>query len=240
LTLGTQIKTKTGVVKALKFYKPDARDSSYVLSVWSNSTTKIFSTNYKSKTTGWQRIPVNIPLNEGVYTVSVFNPVGRFSYRKTTFPRTRGSITGQAGKSVNGNGFPSDSTSETYYVDAVIAAAPVVPLSVKVLPDTITVPYGKNVTLTGTIIGQYTSFGWEVLEQTGQMTIAGITTLNPIVSCKDSSGCSIRIMLTATDANGIQQSELSDVYVLPHPEQWIGVITRGGKILWLKNVVILD
>ena len=132
--IGTQIKfSKSGTINALKFYKTESGSTTYTLSLLNSAGIKIFATSYKNTATGWQRVLVNIPIEAGTYTLAVNNP-GRYSYKKTVFPRTKGSITGMFGafRYLETSSWTLNST--TYFVDAVISYPAIVPLSVSAVP----------------------------------------------------------------------------------------------------------
>lgn len=243
LTIGMKFTPgSSGRVKALKFYKTDATVSTIVL--WDVMGLKLVQGTISG--IGWQRLATDIPVTSGnTYTISATTNPGRYGYVATLWPIKKGQLTGVQGYYSYGTAIqiPTIKSANSYFLDVVVQSSAIVqiPLTVKVLPERIDSPYTTNpIKVTGNISGSYVSFKWEVLEQVNNITVSDTNTLTPVIHPNDSSGCSMRLSLTAIDVNGIEQYEYMDVYVMPSNDQIIMVGTRGGKFFYIRRVVIID
>lgn len=224
-----------GKLQAVKFYKTDAGSATYKISVWSMDGTPLSGSQISTTATGWQRIAIDIPVSIGQsYVIGIYNPVGKYGYKNNALPL------GFAPSGLRGNttGFPPNSTLTSYYIDAVfLKPASSIPLSVKIVPESSTWEYGTDsIRLAGKITG-HTSYKWEVVDSLGTMIITGLNTLNPIVTPKDEGGIYVRLMLSAKSTVGEEQAEITDVWVLPNKNERVGIITRSGRVLWLRPVI---
>jgi len=221
-TIGTDISTTDGTITAIKFFKVNSSTASHTINVWSNSTTKIYSQNYSSATTGWQRIPVNIPVSAGTYTVSVFIPISGqiYWYKKTVFPKTSGTITGKVGRFGYTSGFPASTSTTSNYVDIVFKQKVVIPLIVNAGKDSTAVWPCDSIKIQGTISGDNPKFIWTIDNQWGDVSVSGLTTLTPVVHFK-APDSGVSLILTGSDANGTTSEHGAVISVMPDFEPYI-------------------
>lgn len=237
VTLGMKFTTANpGVITALKFYKTDSRTGEYQLAVWDGSGVKLAMVPVSTTATGWIRVPVNISVGGGSFTIGVYNPYGRYGFRNSVYPRTKGQLTGNTGAFENGNAFPGRTSGSCYYLDVVFKAGSVQPVSSTVTPDSVNISFPWNlVTLTATATNAV-SYGWRVEDSTGTWIIDSTNRLKPIITAK--SYGNLFLVFTATGANGQQWSSISILYAEPDPNKILGYIMEGGKTFFRKAIVV--
>ncbi len=238
-TLGMEYQvSKSGTIKAVKYYKWQLSSKPDTLTIWDASGGIWFKQAWKPTVIGWQRIPCNLAASVGVkYIAGVYNNDTRYGFRTGVYPRVRGSLTGNAGKF----GYPSAmpvNGGDCYYLDIVFKADAQPPVTASVTPNIAVYEYGiDSIKIIGKVENA-ASFQWEIVDSVGSSSVRGLTTLSPAIYPKDQEGCSVLLMLTATGIDGIQRSAMCDITVKPDPNEQVGIITRSGKILWLKQIIV--
>lgn len=236
VTLGMKFTTTSpGVITAFKFYKTDNRTGEYQIGLWDNSGTKLAMVPVSTIATGWIRVPVNIPVGGGSFTIGVYNPYGRYGFRNYVYPRTRGQLTGNTGSFENGNTMPGRSSGSCYYLDIVFSKTSQ-PVSSTVTPDSVNVSFPWNpVTLTATASNAI-SYGWRVEDSIGTWIIDTTNRLKPVITAK--SHGTLFLVFTATGADGQQWSSISILYSEPNPNKIAGYILSDGSTYFRRSIIV--
>lgn len=238
-TLGMEYTVaKRGTIKAVKFYKATTSNKPYTVTVWDSAGGIWFTQSITTSSTGWQRIPCGLLAEPGMkYVIGVYNNDTRYGYKNGVLPRTRGAISATKGRFGYGTGLPAGSGS-CYYLDIVFQAdvdpAPVVTVS----PDSAVYQYGVDSIIVKGVVQNATSYSWEVVDSAGSSRVSGLSGLNPVIYPHDQGGCWVLLMLTARGADGTERSAMADISVMPDPKEAVGVITRDGHIIWLKQIIV--
>lgn len=237
VTLGMKFTTANpGVITALKFYKTDSRTGEYQIALWDNSGTKLTMVPVSTTATGWIRVPVNIPVGGGSFTIGVYNPVGRYGFRNKLYPRTRGQLVADTGSFENGNAMPGRSSGSCYYLDVVFKQQTVQPVSSTLTPDSVHVSFPwKPVTLTATASNAM-SYGWRVEDSTGSWSIDTTNRLKPVITAK--SYGNLFLVFTARAADGTEWNSISILYAEPDPNKVVGYLLEEGRVYYRKGVVV--
>lgn len=230
VTVGEEFTTPAGRLKAIKFWKNETAGN-YVVTLWHPNGASLFSQQYKSTTTGWQRITMDLSLEAGTYVIGVYFPNGKYVYTNGLNPRVKTKLTGNSGLFSGGNFKPTARYTASFFVDAVIDYASTVPLSVKTSPDRDAAMYKDSVQVSAVATG-YTKFQWTVEDSDGRFTLKDTNTLKPYVIPLDSSGCRILLFCTVTDASGSQLSDAVIIRIAPHPKMVLGYYLVDGTFVW--------
>lgn len=238
-TLGMEYTiAKRGTIRAVKFYKATASTKPYTVTVWDSTGGVWFTQSITTSAIGWQRIPCGLLAEPGMkYIIGVYNNDTRYGYKNGVLPRTRGAITATRGRFGYGTGLPVGSGS-CYYLDVVFQAdaepAPVASVS----PDSAVYQYGvDSIVIKGTVQNAV-SWSWEVVDSSGTSLVSGLQGLSPVIRPRDQEGCWVLLMLTARGADGTESAAMADISVMPDPNEAVGIITRSGRIIWLKQIVV--
>lgn len=230
VTVGEEFTTSAGRLKAIKFWKNETAGN-YVVTLWHPNGASLFSQQYKSTTTGWQKITMDLPLEAGTYVIGVYFPNGKYVYTNGLNPRTRTNLTGNKGLFSGGNSKPGGSYTASFFIDAVIEYGTTIPLSVKTSPDREATMYKDSVGVSAVATG-YTKFQWTVEDFEGRFTLKDTNTLKPYVIPLDSSGCRVWLFCTVTDASGNQMADAVAIRVAPHPKMVMGYYLWNGTFVW--------
>jgi len=235
-TLGMKFTTAApGVITSLKFYKTDNRTGEYQVALWDNAGTKLTMVPVSTTSTGWIRVPVNIPVGGGSFTIGVYNPFGRYGFRNSVYPRTKGQLTGNTGSFENGNAFPGRSSSSCYYLDVVFSKT-VQPVSSTVTPDSVNISFPWNpVTLTATA-SNAVSYGWRVEDSTGTWSIDTTNRLKPVITAR--SHGNLFLVFTARGADGQEWNSISIIRAEPDPNKISGYILTDGTVYYRRSVIV--
>jgi hypothetical protein len=238
VTVGEEITTTGGRLKAIKFYKNETAGN-YIITLYQQSNgASIFSQSYRSTTIGWQRITMDLPLEPGTYVVAVYYPNGRYVYTDGLNPRTRGNLKGNAGLYAGQNFKPVRQAcciAKSFFVDVVIAQT-IQPVMSTLTPDSVNVAYPWNpVTLQATA-SNAVSYGWKVEDSTGTWVIDTTNRLRPVITAK--SHGNLFLVFTATGADGLQWSSISIIYSEPDPNKITGYILSNGSTYFRRSIMV--
>lgn len=237
VTLGMKFTTANpGVIKALKFYKTDNRaDKTYEIAIWDNSGIKLTMVPVSTTATGWTRIPVNIPVGGGTFIIGVYNPYGRYGFKNSAYPKTKGQLSGISGTFENGNVLPGRTSATGYFLDVVFSAQ-TQPVFSTITPDSVNISYPWNPVTLQAAASNAVSYGWKIEDSTGTWNIDTANRLKPIITAKSEGN--LFLVFTATGADGLQWNSISIIYAEPNPNKIIGYLMEGGKIYYRKAVVV--
>lgn len=238
ITVGEEFSTPAGRLKAIKFWKNETAGN-YVITLWHPNGASLFTQQYKSTTTGWQRITMDLPLETGTYVIGVKFPNGKYVYTNGLHPRVKSKLTGNSGLLGWNVDKPVNRYTASFFVDAVIDYAATVPLTVKTSPDRDATMYKDSVGVSATATG-YTKFQWTVEDFEGRFTLKDTNTLKPYVIPLDSSGCRVWLFCTVMDASGNQQSDAVAIRIAPHPKMVLGYYLIDGTFVWRVPPVFIE
>jgi hypothetical protein len=228
VTVGEEITTTGGRLKALKFWKNEL-NGNYIITIYQQSNgASIFTQTYRSTTIGWQRITMDLPIEPGTYVIAVYYPNGKYVYTNNMHPRARGRITGNAGLYAGGNFKPSQRFTATFFVDVVIAAdVPRKPLIVNAGRDTAAVWPCDSIRVQAVATGDSVKYNWSVDNQWGDVVVSGLQSLAPVIRFREPDS-GVVLILTATDRWGNESYHGVSVSVMPDFEPYI---KRMGELI---------
>lgn len=216
VTVGEEVSLPGGIINAVKFYKVESTATAYTCTIW-KGIIPVWTVDYRSTSTGWQRVPCDLSVEAGKYTISVFYPVGRYAYTNSMHPRTRGNIIAQAGLYAGGKARPEARYGASFFVDLVFRLTQ--PLVVNAGRDSVYSWPVDSIRLNGKVSGDNVQYVWEVLDRFGEMKISGLNTLNPVIVPE--ADCGAVFVLTATDRNGTTMQHDVYISVMPNFEPYI-------------------
>lgn len=228
VTVGEEFSTAGGRLKAIKFWKNETAGN-YVITLWQQTSgASLFSQQYRSTTTGWQKITLDLPIESGIYVIGVYFPNGKYVYTNALNPRTKGQLTGNSGLFAGGNFKPTARYTASFFVDMIVAKeTPRKPLIVNAGKDTAYLWRTDSAKITGVVTGDNPTFIWSIDNSWGDVSYSGLTTLTPTIYFKEPDSGAV-LILTGTDKYGTTSEHSVSVSVMPDFEPYI---KRFGELI---------